>query len=498
MRSHALKAGASVSWQGTRSASDTSTNLAGATHMQEPVIEVDYLVVGAGASGMAFADSLVTESKATVAIVDRHHRPGGHWNHAYPFVRLHQPSAFYGVNSRPLGSGAKDEVGLNKGFYELASGSEVSSYFDLVMRQRFLPSGRVRYFPMSDFSDDGTITSLLSGARRAVRASKIVDATYSNTSVPSTRPPRYAVAPDIVCMPPNGLPSIANAHAVYTVIGAGKTGMDACLWLLENGADPDSIRWIMPRDYWWLNRANYQPGEEFFPRLLQSIANGVEALADGDSVDDVFARLEASDEVRRIDPSVKPRGYHGGFISDSELEQLRRIRNVVRLGRVIRIDPDQIVLEQGVVPTSCDCLHIDCSATGIPARSSKPVFVGDRITLQWVRLSQPTFSWSLIGHVEATYQDEAEKNRICTPIPPPDVPRDWLRMMQIELSNQRCWSKNPDIREWQTRSRLDPFTHRIRSLKGTEAEPVAQLQRYGKYVGLAAEKLPQLLALDAT
>ena len=63
----------------------------------------DYLVVGAGAMGMAFADVLAQESTASVIIIDRRDRPGGHWNSAYPFVRLHQPSAFYGVNSLPLG-----------------------------------------------------------------------------------------------------------------------------------------------------------------------------------------------------------------------------------------------------------------------------------------------------------------------------------------------------------------------------------------------------------
>ena len=103
--------------------------------MRDPVLEVDYLIRGAGAAGMAFVDALVSGSGATVAIVDRNHRPGGHWNHAYPYVRLHQPAAFYGVNSRTLGSGSKDEVGLNAGFHELASGAEVLSYFDLHMRQ---------------------------------------------------------------------------------------------------------------------------------------------------------------------------------------------------------------------------------------------------------------------------------------------------------------------------------------------------------------------------
>jgi hypothetical protein len=116
---------------------------------------------------MAFADSVLTETDATMVIVDRHDRPGGHWNDAYPFVRLHQPSSFYGVNSTPLGSGHIDEVGLNAGFHELAAGQEVVSHFDLVMRQRFLPSGRVRYFPMSEVGDDRTVTSLLSGERCA-------------------------------------------------------------------------------------------------------------------------------------------------------------------------------------------------------------------------------------------------------------------------------------------------------------------------------------------
>ncbi|MEW1821579.1 NAD(P)-binding protein [Arthrobacter sp. NPDC080031] len=60
-------------------------------------IEADYLVVGSGAAGMAFADVLLHETDHTMVTVDRHHAPGGHWNDAYPFVRLHQPSATYGV-----------------------------------------------------------------------------------------------------------------------------------------------------------------------------------------------------------------------------------------------------------------------------------------------------------------------------------------------------------------------------------------------------------------
>ena len=56
-------------------------------------LETDYLIVGSGAMGMAFADTgillALSETKADMVIVDRHAKPGGHWNVAYPFVRLH-------------------------------------------------------------------------------------------------------------------------------------------------------------------------------------------------------------------------------------------------------------------------------------------------------------------------------------------------------------------------------------------------------------------------
>src|SRR5688572_22247020 len=114
-------------------------------------LEADYLVVGAGAAAMAFTDALLAHSDATVTIVDRRHAPGGHWIDAYPYVRLHQPSAFYGVDSVPLGQGAIDASGTNAGFYERAGADELCAYFEHVMQRHFLPTGRVRYFPCSDY-----------------------------------------------------------------------------------------------------------------------------------------------------------------------------------------------------------------------------------------------------------------------------------------------------------------------------------------------------------
>ena len=50
-------------------------------------------------------------------MVDQRYRPGGHWNDAYPFERLHQPSALYGVSSRKLSNWTKDKTGPNQGLY---------------------------------------------------------------------------------------------------------------------------------------------------------------------------------------------------------------------------------------------------------------------------------------------------------------------------------------------------------------------------------------------
>src|SRR2546423_2797691 len=114
-------------------------------------IETDYLVVGAGASGMSFVDSLIAGSDGEVVIVDRRHRPGGHWLDAYPFVRIHQTSANYGVNSRTLGNDRIDDSGPNAGFYERATADEIASYFNRVLEEQLLASGRVRFFAMSDY-----------------------------------------------------------------------------------------------------------------------------------------------------------------------------------------------------------------------------------------------------------------------------------------------------------------------------------------------------------
>ncbi len=405
-------------------------------------MDTHYLIVGAGAMGMAFADTILDETDdATITIVDRHTRPGGHWNDAYPFVRLHQPSAFYGVNSRPLGDDRIDAVGWNAGLYELASGAEILTYYDHLMHRDFLPSGRVAYFPMSEYDhESGDVVSLTTGERTTPNSTTLVDATYMNVSVPSQRPPAYAVADGLQCVPLNDLPNLARPADGYVVIGAGKTGADACLWLLKNGVDPEDIRWVMPRDSWYLDRQTVQPGQ-FFEGTAERFIAQFRHIAESDSISDLFRRLEADGILLRLTTEVEPTMYRCSTITHAELEQLRRIKNVIRLGRVQRIDATEIVLDDGTMPTTADTAHIDCTADGLARRPAVPVFDGNHITLQTVRHCQQVFSAAFIAHCETTYDTEDEKNRLCGVVPHPDSATDWIRTAYGQLAQQRSMER---------------------------------------------------------
>lgn len=465
----------------------TST-ISGTGSSKDKRISADYLVVGAGGMGMAFVDTLLTESDATVVVVDRLHQPGGHWNYAYPFVRLHGPSSFYGVNSRALGSDSIDVLGWNKGLYELATAGEVCAYFDQVMQQRILPTGRVRYFPMSDHLGDGRIVSRVSGAECEVDAGKTVDATYMDVVVPSMRKPSFSVAAGVHCEPVNYLVRVSGQFERFVIIGAGKTGMDACLFLLKNGVDPDRIGWVMPRDSWMLDRANLQAADLFSQGIGRTYILQIEAAAQSQSYEDLFHRVQAAGQLIRFDEDVWPTMFRCATVTQAEYEQLKRINDIIRCGRVTAIEPNEIVLELGAVATSSNTLHVDCTADGLKRREVLPVFADGAITLQTVRACQQVFSGAFTAYVESNYAQEATKNELCTVVPHPDSDADYPRILLSDTLNFARWSKDEQLNDWLEISRVDGFTQpgwleRLRAqereaLEATTATAVEKLSAY--------------------
>lgn len=454
------------------------------------ISNTDYLIVGAGASGLAFADVLVAEADVEVTLVDRQEAPGGHWLHAYPFVRLHTPSAYYGVNSLPLGDNAIDQVGENAGFYERASGGEVREHFARAAA-RLTQSGRARLLWHHEHIGRGTdgelVRDLSTGEVHEVSVRrKVVDARYLEASIPATHPIPFEMASSARVIPVNDLPAAAGPASTYTVLGSGKTAVDACVWLLDNGIDPDRIRWIRPRDAWFYNRSHFQPLEQV-GAIMEGIALDAEAGAQAANVDEAFEQLEAAGRFLRIDPSRPATMYRGTMLSAGELKTVRQIENVVRHGRVQRIEADRILLERGEIPTGPEVVHVDCTALGLNNAPAMAIFQPSRIVLQQVRYLSPCFNAALIGFTEAHRDDDVQKNRLCPTHAYPTSPQDWPRMMCGTWKAEGRWLSEPDISAWIAESRLNL----MRGLTDHLAEPAVQeaVQRYLTHVRPAIERL---------
>jgi hypothetical protein len=420
------------------------------------MIDTDYLVVGAGLAGLAFLDTLLDgDRNASAVIVDRRYAPGGHWLDCYPFVRLHLPSHQYGVPSMPVGQGRILSHGPAAGRYESASGAELCGYFDQVMQHRLLPSGRVRFLPRHEYVGEGRVRSLVTGRVEEIRALKrTVDASYLEARVPAECPPPFEVADGARCVAPGELVRLSSIPEGYVIIGASKTAIDTCLWLLAQGVDPERIRWIRPRDIWLLNREYYQGGK-YVTEVVAGITAQLEAAAASQDAHGFFERCEDAGVMLRIDRAVRPTMVRGATGDAYEIEQLRSITQVVRMGHVKRIEADRIVLDQGEIPTSPKHLHVHCAADGVPVKPPLPIFQPGRITIQFVRQVSPAFSYALIGLVEASGRDDDEKNRLIQPNAGTSTPLDWVRTTLQTMLGERAWRNESDIETWKRSTQLN-------------------------------------------
>ncbi len=420
-------------------------------------LKTDYLVVGAGAMGMAFADALVDHADVHVTLVDRRHAAGGHWQDAYPFVQLHQASLFYGVASTVLGNGTVQESGPEAGLQERARRSEIQAYYDDILHRRLLGSGRVTFLGGSDHHTDGSshlVTSRVSGDTVEVDVRRrVVDATYLSPTIPATTPPPFAVADDVPVVAINELGRLAEAATDYVIVGSGKTATDGIVWLLANGVPQDRIVWVRPRDPWMLNRAVVQPDPAV---ALGLVADTMAAAADAESLDDLFLRLEAAGVMLRIDRDVIPTMAKAPTIGAWELDLLRTIDRVVRLGHIKHVTRREIVLDDGSVPLTPGSLVVHCAASGLRYPRLVPVWGPDMIRLQTIRAGFPCFCAALAGYVEATRDDDRERNRLCPPNSFSNTPVDWARMQVRGTVAARRYGAEADIAAWANGCALNP------------------------------------------
>lgn len=393
--------------------------------------------------GVAFADEIFTHRPdARLTIIDRRAKAGGHWNDAYPFVKLHQPAAFYGVNSLQLGSGGTD----------LSSRAELLCYFDKIM-EKFSDSGRVEFLAQHNYLGNGQVANLLNTDETTMyRVNKrVVDASYMKVEVPATHPPKYEVDQDVMLVPPNELVDEYDHWEQFYVIGSGKTGMDAVLFLLAKGIAVDQIHWVSPNDAWLFNRAHIQVGQ-----VSEVILNHAVAVRDAAKAEDVFVEMEKTGGILRIDENVLPAKWRCATVSPEELVQLRRVKNMIRKGRVNRVTKSEIQLQQGSVAYSNKPLFVDCTANGLAKREQTPIFAEGKITLQSILFCQQVFSAAAIARLSMTKMSDEKRNRLI-PVPHPEFKEDWPSTLSTSISNLLLLHRYFPM--WMFRSRLNFMSH---------------------------------------
>jgi hypothetical protein len=205
-----------------------------------------------------------------------------------------------------------------------------------------------------------------------------------------------------------------------------------------------------------MNRRFQQP-HTLLPDLLQGTAIQIEAMAQAASIDELFNRLESEGVFLRIDPTIAPTMFRGAIVSEPELDLLRRIEDVIRMGHVRKIERDAIILDQGRVPTDERTVHVHCAALGLARPPRRPIFEPGRVTIQPFFWGFACYQFALLGAIEATVESDDQKNGLCSPIAYWNVNGDYVTAFLAAMGFTTAIAAHPTLASWNKASRLNPI-----------------------------------------
>lgn len=378
------------------------------------MITCDYLVIGAGAASLGFVDTLLADlPSAKVVIVDKNPAPGGQWNDAYDFVRLHQPSLLYGVASKQLeGHWMRLMMtNLTLPWNHRATKKEILAYFKKIVDE-WVRKGQVTYYPRcvydfkQEINDNLHYLSSLNGNRiDPVKVNvKLVNGVLGECKVPSRCSVEFPVDEGVNVVTPNEL--YQNHHRngnpmgqQYIILGAGKTAMDTIVYLqTQMKISPDLIRWIIPNDVWMMIRGTSHGGPWSYPRAVLKCNGDIEKAC---------AMLSNQGSFGCLDDEVQPTRFRFPVVGKDELLVMRKIRNVLRRGRVTSIKMKQenkvivVDFESEKQPIFLPLEHgqkytfVHCTSPGpFNGNDQKELFVSEK-ELDLVLLFAPPISLSM-------------------------------------------------------------------------------------------------------
>jgi hypothetical protein len=312
----------------------------------------DYLVIGAGATGMCFVDVILRNSEKTVILVDKNKTPGGHWSDPYSYVKLHQNCHTYGIES----------ISLDK-----EDGFSVKKHFEKALAQ---------FKKSSNFSCLFETTIDMENIK--IPYKKLVDARYLEVK---RLPVKWGMETPWTIQP---------QQKKHVVVGGGKTGMDTCIMLLKQNIE---VFWVISNDAYLLKREHIKnlgniPKSVFCSKIInyfiQKVLNPTFAL----SLDNRIFSL-----------TDNPTRHRCAIIKNSELELIKKV-SFVREGYVTKRFNNTLVFSNGKEIDFGDAIFIDCVQNGLPDKLPTPIFQKNKIVLQPIVTCQTCFSATTIAKIE--------------------------------------------------------------------------------------------------
>jgi len=227
------------------------------------------------------------------------------------------------------------------------------------------------------------------------------------------------------------------------------------------------VHWIVPRDVYVINRS-WHESPDSYQQLLEALAEEWSTEKQG------LEALERHAIFLRIFAEHEPSSFRSAVLSQTEVAELRKVQNVVRLGHVLKVGFDTITLQHGSIPMPAGALCIDCTASANCQKDVQPVFSEKRITLQlcWPVLYDNGGIYAplaaTIAFVEAQLIKEDDKNNLCPAICNAASDAGWFLVSPFFQDRQRqrweklgiyeAWSKRMAERSWLnfTEHEVDP------------------------------------------
>jgi len=455
------------------------------------LITADYVVLGTGLSGLSFADTIISSSDATVALIDFNSAPGGYWQTAHDYMRLDTPSLMAGLNGVAL---ARDRGrSPEKRTQPILKRREMRAYFERVMTEHLLASDRVQYFSDCYHLGSGIAQAVGWNTRVHFKANrKIVDATQCWHRTAMSHIPSFQSARDVMVVTPRDLSALWSLaplmYEKYCVIGAGSTGIETASHLLELGVPADQICWVKPRDAWYWNADGLEPSDWL---------DALEAIADTDALTPIEQVLERSGHILRVDADVTPMKFHGAVKSPEQLSAVQYIDHIVRKGHVHHLTAKGMLLDQGAEPMPKRTLYIDCTASRVPVRSQAPVFDHDIINLQMLQMASAGFSAALIAAIELLAIPEDEKAALSQPLSHPDHPADIAVLLKQCFDNQKLWLAQPALRLWLSSNQIGTTSALLSALTRPSNLQISAEASYRRTLPRALKALSAQIERDA-